>query len=312
MNKNINNKTKANHPKLKKQNIIILILILLIILVTLTYIFLLIFGNKNNDSKLNNNNSNNNTNIYTEEEIKLKELDNINKRIDFFNMEYLDRYLNYKRNNPDIDIEKVIVYVNIGLDQNFYTNDKESPNQDTNTVLVNKFNYLSKDYVPKDLETINSNYSSGNKLMEKNTRIAFERMAKDAQSEGYTIRAVSTYRSYSYQANLYSNYVKSDGIEMADTYSAKAGYSEHQTGLAVDVDNKTKSYTSFGSTKEFSWMQENAHKYGFILRYTKDNEFITGYKDEPWHYRYVGVEIATYIHNNPMTYEEYYVRFLGK
>ena len=146
--------------------------------------------------------------------------------------------------------------------------------------------------------------------MEKEAAEAFDSLARDAMLEGYTIRAVSTYRSYNYQQSLYSNYVKNDGVKKADTYSARAGHSEHQTGLAVDVDNGKKSYTSFGSTNEFKWMNDNAYKYGFILRYTKDNEFITGYKDEPWHYRYVGVEIATYIQNNPMTYEEYYVRFL--
>ena len=169
-----------------------------------------------------------------------------------------------------------------------------------------------KNYVPNNLETIDSNFSSGNKQMVKEAKEAFEQMAKDAKTEGYNIRAVSTYRSYQYQENLYSNYVKADGTEKADTYSARAGSSEHQTGLAVDVDNITLSYTSFGKTKEYEWMQQNAYKYGFILRYTKEAEFITGYKEEPWHYRYVGIEIATYIQNNPMTYEEYFVRFLDK
>ena len=148
--------------------------------------------------------------------------------------------------------------------------------------------------------------------MEKDAAKSFEKMAEAAKKDGYTIMAISTYRSYKYQTQLYNNYAAKDGKEKADTYSARAGYSEHQTGLAVDVDNNKLTYTNFGQTKEFSWMKENAYKYGFILRYTKEYEPITGYKDEPWHYRYVGVEIATYIQNNPMTYEEYYVRFLDK
>ena len=241
---------------------------------------------------------------------KLKELKYINEKITFFKMDYLDRYIEYKNNNSDLDIEKVIVYVNIGLDQEYYTNIQESPNKHTNTVLVNKYNYLGDDYKPTNLTNINKNYSIDEKYMEESAALAFNTMAKDAKDEGFTIKAVSTYRSYSYQTGLYNRYKEQDGQKKADTYSARPGYSEHQTGLAVDVSNGKVSYTSFGDTKEFKWMQDNAYKYGFILRYTKETEFITGYVNEPWHYRYVGNEIATYIHNNPMTYEEYYVRFL--
>ena len=145
-----------------------------------------------------------------------------------------------------------------------------------------------------------------------NIRISFEFLAKKASEEGYNIRAVSTYRSYSYQTNLYNNYVSQDGVEEADKYSARAGFSEHQTGLAVDVDNRETDFNNFENTKEFNWMLENAHKYGFILRYPKGKEFITGYMYEPWHFRYVGVEIATYIYQNNLTYEEYYFKFIHK
>lgn len=296
-----------------KKNLFIIIISILIIIGTV--LLLIKLTNKNNDNNTNidpNQNLSNNDVKDDVEDPRYKELDYVNKKLSFFKDEYIDRYINYKRENPQLDIEKVIVYVNIGLDREFYTDIADSPDMNTNTVLVNKYYYLGEDYVPENLETINSKYSAGAKQMESDARIAFEAMAKDAATLGYTIRAVSTYRSYSYQTQLYSNYAKSDGTEKADTYSARAGHSEHQTGLAVDVDNAKVSYTSFGSTKEFDWMKENAYKYGFILRYTKENEFITGYKDEPWHYRYVGVEIATYIQNNPMTYEEYYVRFLEK
>ena len=248
----------------------------------------------------------------TEEEIKLEKLNNIDKKIDFFKMDYLDRYLSYKEKNPTLSDEQVVVDVNIGLDNKFYENRKDSPNKYTNIVLCNKFYYLGEDYEPKNLTLINEKYSSDKRYMEEDAAKAFEQLAADAKKEGYTIRAVSTYRSYKYQTNLYNNYAKQDGKEKADTYSARAGYSEHQTGLAVDVDNKQLSYTNFGKSKEFTWMKENAYKYGYILRYTKEWEPITGYMNEPWHYRYVGVEIATYIQEHPMPYEEYFVRFLDK
>ncbi len=246
----------------------------------------------------------------TEQEIKLKELNNINEKLDFFNMDYIDRYIAYKNSNPQLDLEKVIVYVNIGLDKKQFEDRRDSPNKYTNTVLVNKLNYLGDDYVPKNLEEINSKYAvSSGKYLEKEAKDAFEELSEAARKENYKIIAASTYRSYNYQKNLYNNYVNQDGTLKADTYSARPGYSEHQTGYAVDVSNGT-SYVTFGNTKEFTWMKENAYKYGFILRYTKENEFITGYMDEPWHYRYVGKEIAKYIQEHPMTYEEYYIRFL--
>lgn len=292
--------------KLNIKNIIIFILILIIIL--LIPIYFLILNNDNDKTNSNNNITNKDDKQNIE---NLDEFDKIGKELSFYKNEYKERYISYKEKNPSMDLETVIVHVNIGIDQDFYTNIISSPRQNTDQVLVNKYNFLAEDYTPQNLETISSQYSSGNKQLESNARIAFEQMAHDAKLEGYTIRAVSTYRSYTYQKNLYTRYANADGTDVADTYSARAGHSEHQTGLAVDVDNATISYTNFGNTKEFIWMQENAYKYGYILRYTKDNEFITGYKDEPWHYRYVGVEIATYIQNNPMTYEEYYVRFLA-
>ena len=303
----------------KKTNIYVYLDIILIIVLIIGLIFLIKNHNKS-DNNINNSNSNNN--VVNKNTIDVKEPDvkkekyeklgNINKNIDFFKDEYLDRYIDYKEKHPELDNETIIVYVNIGLDQEFYTNTKDSPYKYENTVLCNKFYYLGDDYVPKDLTTINNNYSSGNKQMTKDAALAFEEMAKAAKKAGYTVRAVSTYRSYSYQTNLYNNYAKQDGTEKADTYSARAGYSEHQTGLAVDVDNAKVSYTKFGTTKEFGWMKDNAYKYGFILRYTKETEFITGYINEPWHYRYVGKDIAKYIYEHPMTYEEYYVRFLDK
>lgn len=145
----------------------------------------------------------------------------------------------------------------------------------------------------------------------KNAKTAFEKMSEDASKENLNIIAMSTYRSYNYQKKLYNKYVSIDGEKTADTYSARAGHSEHQTGLAVDVYNKILPYTSFEQTKEFTWMQNNAHKYGFILRYPKEKEKQTGYAYESWHYRYVGVKIATYIHKKNITYDEYYIRNLA-
>lgn len=133
-------------------------------------------------------------------------------------------------------------------------------------------------------------------------------MAKDAKNDGYTIIAVSTYRSYEYQDRLYKNYVKEKGLYYADMCSARAGHSEHQTGLAVDVADISLDYDNFEKTKEFKWMTNNAYKYGFILRYPIAKFHITGFKYEPWHYRFVGTDIAKFIYENNLTLEEYYLK----
>ena len=133
----------------------------------------------------------------------------------------------------------------------------------------------------------------------------FKDMYNDAVSLGLNIKIISAYRSYEYQKKLYEGYLKNDSVEVVDTYSARAGSSEHQTGYAYDIYNTVKAYTDFGSTEEYKWVKDNAHLYGFIIRYTSDNTKITGYKNEPWHIRYVGIDAAKYIYENNITLEEY-------
>lgn len=232
------------------------------------------------------------------------------QKIAYYKKENLERYQTYQEQNPTLSKKQIVTDVNIGLDMPYYTNIKESPLQNTSQILVNKYNALSKNYVPENLETINSKYSNAGMKLVKDAKNAFEEMSEAASQENLNIIAMSTYRSYTYQETLYNKYVSIDGQEKTDTYSARPGHSEHQTGLAVDVYNKTLPYTSFEETKEFTWMQENAYKYGYILRYPKDKVKQTGYQYESWHYRYVGIEIATYIHNHNITYDEYFVRKL--
>lgn len=241
------------------------------------------------------------TKIETKKDSKIEKL----KSLPYYKKDYQKRYLDYQKENPNMSIEDIVTYVNIGIDKPYYTNTKPSENQNTNLILVNKYNYLTEDYIPENLEPIDIAYARSGMQLVREAKDAFETLSEDAKKEGMNIIAMSSYRSYNYQVNLYNNYVATDGKEAADTYSARAGYSEHQTGLAVDVYNKILPYTSFEETKEFNWMQENAYKYGFILRFPKDKENITGYQYESWHYRYVGKEIAKYLFKNTMTLEEY-------
>ncbi len=244
----------------------------------------------------------------TKEEQKIEKL----KSIPYYKKEYQKRYLEYQKENPNLSVENIVTYVNIGIDKPYYTNTKKAENLNTNLILVNKYNYLTEDYIPENLEPIDIAYARSGMQLVREAKEAFETLSEDAKKEGMNIIAMSSYRSYDYQVNLYNNYVATDGKEAADTYSARAGYSEHQTGLAVDVYNKVLPYTSFEETEEFNWMQENAYKYGFILRFPKDKVNITGYQYESWHYRYVGKEAAKYIHDHDLTLEEYYVKKVEK
>lgn len=132
------------------------------------------------------------------------------------------------------------------------------------------------------------------------------KMIAEAKQEGVNIKSFSDFRTYSYQAELYNKYVNKNGKKLADTYSARPGYSEHQTGLAFDMCGNSPSFSEgFAETKEGMWIANNDHRFGFIISYPKGKEHITGYKYEPWHIRYVGVELSNKIKNSGLTLDEY-------
>jgi D-alanyl-D-alanine carboxypeptidase len=131
-----------------------------------------------------------------------------------------------------------------------------------------------------------------------------------AREDDVMLVARSGYRSYATQTALYNSYVNSYGQEYADKYSARPGTSEHQTGLAMDITAESINFQlddSFGKTKEGLWLADNAHRYGFVIRYPEGMEGITGYFYEPWHVRYLGVRLATNIYKSGLTLEEYYI-----
>lgn len=245
----------------------------------------------------------------------LDELGNYNdKIIDIVNEKYYKRtlskrYINYYKNNKDITSRQIVEDVNCNLDYEYYKVDYKVDLTKKYQVLVNKFYKLDKEYIPNNLVKIDKKYGR-ERQVEKRVYEAFIEMYNAIEKEGMGIYITSPYRSYSYQKSLYNNYAKDNGTKKADTFSARAGYSEHQTALAIDITAKDSMYTKFATTKEFEWMLKNCYKYGFILRYPKDKERQTGYMFESWHYRYVGKKIAKYIHDNGITYDEYYEYFI--
>lgn len=217
------------------------------------------------------------------------------------------RYLNYKINHASYSIKKVITYVNIGLDYAFYTYIAEIDQPSSVNVLANKYHKLNKSFVP-ELVTISSAYASGTQKVTPDAKKAFEKMAKAAAAKGLKLTALSTYRSYSRQSDIYWSKADPDdpaSIAKRDRTSARPGHSEHQTGLAIDVNSLNQ---SLANTAVYAWYKDNAHKYGFIIRYPENKEPVTGYKFEPWHLRYLGVTLATAVYNSGLTYDEYCAR----
>ncbi|MFD6438434.1 D-alanyl-D-alanine carboxypeptidase family protein [Peribacillus sp. NPDC060186] len=180
-------------------------------------------------------------------------------------------------------------------------------------VLVNKQYSLPEDYKPDDLIYPKVDFIFQDKIekrmMRKEAAEALEKMFQAAEKENMHLAGVSAYRSHQTQISIFNNYVERDGEEKAKTYSALPGTSEHETGLAIDVtthDGACAAQDCFGDTNEATWLAEHAHEYGFIIRYPKGKEDITGYKYEPWHIRYVGVDAAAEIFETNITLEEFY------
>ena len=200
-------------------------------------------------------------------------------------------------------------------------------------MLVNKKNAVGADFVPEELVDIDTKYTTGGKSiqLEKTALEALIKMLDDMKAAGITnVTVTSAYRTYDYQKRLFNNYIAEESKahptwsedkvkEQVLTYSAEPGTSEHQTGLCVDLfTNEMEGLYNYGSETEknpwdkgfaetaaYEWLCENAHKYGFILRFPENKTDVTGYAYESWHYRYVGVEHATKIHEKGITLEEY-------
>lgn len=223
----------------------------------------------------------------------------------YYKKDNLNRYLKY---DSKYEVDEIIKRVNSNIDYSFYKDTVNTDLSKGNLMIVNKHYYLGG-YIPEDLKSIPSKYGNGQITSE--TLDHFIMMSDDMNKEGLFLTVKSSYRSFNTQKSLYNRYKSENGLTWADNWSARPGYSEHQTGLALDLGTKTSSSLGgFKNTKEYIWVKDNCHKYGFILRYESGQEYITGYNFESWHYRYVGIEVATKIKELGITFEEYYEYFV--
>lgn len=179
--------------------------------------------------------------------------------------------------------------------------------------VVNKGRVLPSSYVPSDLVVPNvslgGSAASDNMHLRRSAAMAVEKLSAAAGSEGLKLMLVSGYRSYGTQQLLYNGYVNTQGKAYADATSAQPGHSEHQTGLAADLGattGKCQLEACFGDTPEGKWLAANARNYGFIIRYQKDKTSLTGYVYEPWHIRYVGIDLAAELSKTSQTMEQFF------
>jgi len=210
-----------------------------------------------------------------------------------------DYKLTYVATDPSGNEESYDFTLKITKDKNNYTFTTKKGYTGT---VVNGVTYIDNILITNKTYKLPSNYGTG---ITSETKKAFNSMKAEATTLGLNLYLSSGYRSYSLQEKIYNNYVARDGKATADTYSARAGHSEHQTGLAFDLNTIDDSFTY---TDEGKWVNDNCYRFGLILRYPKGKENITGYMYESWHLRYVGIELATKLYNNGnwITLEEYF------
>ena len=237
--------------------------------------------------------------------------------VDLINEKYfleknLKIYIEYSKDS-EYDLHNIIAVINVGSNNEFYTNTKKTDISKGITMLTNKFYYLDSSYNEENMVKVSKQYSYGeNQMLTSDTFDAFLSMFNAAKKDNITLIINSSFRNYEDQEEIYDYYKRVKGVEEANKIAAKPGHSEHQTGLAVDIQTYGSRADTFDQSDAFKWLSENAYKYGFILRYPKDKKYITGYEYESWHYRYVGAEVAKYIHENNITFDEYYAYFIEK
>ena len=244
--------------------------------------------------------------------LNMKHIDILNfKNITNFDINKLERYLTYNDKN-EYDLKTVVTYVNIGLDKPGYSDYSSytiEEAQNDLTILVNKYHKLPDNYEPNDL--VELSYKNGYAYhLRKEAATNFEKLTSQALLDNVIFYPFSAYRSFNTQSILYNRYKARDGALKADTYSARPGFSEHQLGLAVDVRSNTLNDNL--TDQDYEWMLNNSYKYGFIIRYPKGKQHITQFIEEPWHLRYLGVELATKVHHSNLTYDEYYDLYMNK
>ena len=255
------------------------------------------------------------------EQQKLIDNDKDDKIISLLEQKYfleknLEDYKEYINKNNETDYAKVISIVNVHANHKWYQLELNT-NKDLGMLMnVNKFYALSETYTPENLKNIDLTYAYDEEGKNKLIDYAYDKFLElwqAANDQGFYLMVTSSYRDYESQKEIYDYRVSTWGERKADETAARPGHSEHQTGLVIDMTSKTEPLAdSFTDSKAYKWLKENAYKYGFIERYPEGKTYLTGYNPESWHWRYVGLEAAKTMHDEDITFDEYYAFYIEK
>ncbi len=255
------------------------------------------------------------------EQQKLIDNDKDDKIISLLEQKYfleknLEDYKEYINKNNEIDYAKVISIVNVHANHKWYQLELNT-NEDLEMLMnVNKFYALSETYTPENLKNIDLTYAYDEEGKNKLIDYAYDKFLElwqAANDQGFYLMVTSSYRDYESQKEIYDYRVSTWGERKADETAARPGHSEHQTGLVIDMTSKTEPLAdSFTDSEAYKWLKENAYKYGFIERYPEGKTYLTGYNPESWHWRYVGLEAAKTMHDENITFDEYYAFYVEK
>ena len=226
--------------------------------------------------------------------------------IEFSRLRYYDRYIAYM-NETGFTERTAVLHVNLNMDIEEYV-DPVIVDGNSDHPLVNRRFGLADDFSPNDLVIIADEFTNTEQRGRKKAVDALMKMFEEAEQEGLSFFVNSAYRSFEEQQEVYETFLGLYGQNFVNNFVARPGHSEHQTGLGFDLGSRNSNV--FRDSREFLWMMENAHRFGFIQRYQARHQLITGFRDEPWHFRYVGVEIAEYIFERGISFEEYYILYL--
>ncbi len=228
----------------------------------------------------------------------------------------LEKYLEYYEEEEDEELSDIIALVNTHANNKWYEEEYDTDTTKNELVLINKFYALKSDYTPSNMQTISLDYSYGEEGENSLINYAYDEFMnlwQNANKAGFYLMVTSSYRDYKGQEEIYNDIKNGQGQRKADEVAARPGHSEHQTGLVVDMTSKNEpTAEEFSDSKAYNWLKENAYLYGFIERYPKDKTYITGYSPESWHWRYVGKQAAKIIHEEQITFDEYYAYYIEK
>lgn len=242
--------------------------------------------------------------------------DKIDYILDLMNEKYFlkknfNEYLTFYEENGKYSFKDVVAIVNVGANKEWYSETVNSDTSKGNMILANKFNLLPEDYDAGTIKNFSQTYAYGEVSAKEECYFAFIEMATSAKKDNITLIVTSGYRTQARQKAIYDDMLKSRGQTYADSYAARPGASEHETGLALDVFTPGATTDSFANTEAYAWLSNHAIEYGFILRYPDEKQYLTGYSPESWHYRYVGIDIAKKISEEGITFDEYYAYYIA-